>query len=347
MRVRAFVLGCSVLSACVLPAGAQWINHPTAGIPRTADGKPDLNAPAPRTAERHPDLTGMWSIGGLGAVANITDVAMLPWAEALYKERLDTYGHDDPAANCLPEGPRTGLAGLDPLRIVQTPTLIVVLYEAGPVRQIYLDGRPHPTDPTPTWMGYSVGTWDGDTLVVETTGFNDRTWLDVTGHPHSEALRVTERFRRTSFGAMELSITYDDPKTYARPWSITLPVFYLPDTDLLETVCLENEKDRPKLVGRVDDERRAAQTIDRNVLVGYVGSYDVGPLGVWQVRLDGDELRVQMTPGGARLPLIAQSRTRFAFHALGGTITFVPGADGVATRMVLTVVEGDFPAARQ
>ena len=167
-----------VLAACAAPATAQWINHPTPGIPRTKDGKPNLNAPAPRTTDRKPDLSGMWNVDGLGVMASITDVEMLPWAQAVYKERLEAYGHDDPASNCLPEGPRTGLHGLDPLRIVQTPTP-----DRDPVRgrsrAADLPRRPSaPEGPDADVDGYSVGRWEGDTLVVETTGFNDRTWLD-------------------------------------------------------------------------------------------------------------------------------------------------------------------------
>ena len=347
MRLRHLVVVGVVCTLGVASAAAQWINHPTPGIPRTKDGKPNLAAPAPRTADRKPDLSGVWSINGLGVVASITDVEMLPWAQAVYKERLATYGHDDPAANCLPEGPRSGLAGLDPVRIVQSPHLIVVVYESGPVRQIFLDGRPHPKDPTPTWMGYSVGKWEGDTLVVETTGFNDRTWLDFTGHPHSEALRVTERFRRTNFGTMQLAITYTDPKAYAKPWTVTLPVAYQADTDLIENVCLENEKDRPKLVGRIQDEKSREVIVARCVLAGYVGSYDAGPLGGWEVVLDGDDLKIKMSPDGARLPLIPQSDTQFVFHALGGSVRFVPDAKGVAMQMILTIVEGDIPVMRK
>src|SRR6185295_15890104 len=152
------------------------------------------SAPAPRTAEGRPDLSGMWQIGGLGYATNITDVEMLPWAQAVFKKRLATYGNDDPAVSCLPEGPRSSLAGLDPLRIIQAPGMVAILYETGPFRQIFADGRPLPKDPNPTWMGYSVGPGEGDTFVVDTAGYNVKAWLDFVGHPHSEALRVTERF---------------------------------------------------------------------------------------------------------------------------------------------------------
>jgi hypothetical protein len=331
----------------VTPAAAQWVNHPTAGIPRSADGKPDLAAAAPRTPDGTPDLSGLWQIGGLGYATRITNVEMLPWAQAVYKERLETYGHDDPAVGCLPEGPRSGLAGLEPLRIIQTRNLMVILYETGAVRQIYLDGRPLPEDPTPSWMGYSVGRWDGETLVVDTIGYNDRTWLDFSGHPHSEALRVTERFRRTDFGHMQLAMTFDDPKTYVKPWTINVAVTFLPDTDLLETVCLENEKDRERLVGRASDERRSERKVAPAVLAGYTGAYEVGPLGTWQVSLDHDRLHVAMSDGGGPQPVVAQSDTVFTFPAIGGFLTFVPDSKGMATHFILTVVEGDFKAMRK
>jgi hypothetical protein len=157
MKIAALAAAVCLVTLVEAPAGAQWLNYPTPGIPRTADGKPNLSAPAPRTADGKPDLSGMWNIGGLGSATNITDIALLPAAEAIFKKRLETYGTGDPATRCLPEGPRSGLAGLDPLRIVQTPTLVVVLYEAGGFRLIYTDGRPLPKDMNPTWMGYSVG----------------------------------------------------------------------------------------------------------------------------------------------------------------------------------------------
>jgi hypothetical protein len=345
----AFLIGL-LLSATALgtsPAAAQWIDHPTPGIPRTADGKPNLTAPAPRGADGKPDFSGLWQIEGFGYANNITDVDMLPWAQALYKQRLETYGHDDPAVRCLPEGPRTGIAGLDPLRIIQSPHLMAILYEPGPVRQVFLDGRPLPKDPNPTWMGYSVGRWDGDALVIDTVGYNDKTWLDFNGHPHSDALHVTERFQRTDFGHGHVTMTFDDPKTYTKPWTITMPLTFLPDTDLLESVCLENEKDAQRLVGRISDERKSEKKVARQILAGYTGTYDVGPLGTWTVSLDGDSLQIEMGSGGGRQTVFAQSDSVFVFQSTGGTVRFVTDAKGVATRLVLTVVEGDFDAPRK
>jgi hypothetical protein len=152
-----------------------------------------------------------------------------------------------PSARCLPPGiallDRSTAAGF-PFKIVQEPGLIVILYE-GPLsqfRQVFLDGRPLPQDPNPSWLGYSVGKWEGDTLVVETVGFNGMSWLDLVGHPSTDALRITERFRRRDFGHLDIQLTVDDPKAYTKPWTLNLPQLHFADTELLEAVC-EDEKD--------------------------------------------------------------------------------------------------------
>jgi hypothetical protein len=350
MRFRSLVptlAAISVVLAISAPVGAQWINHPTPGTPRTADGKPDLTAPVPLTADGKPDLSGIWVINGLGHSTNITNVDMLPWAQKLYETRSATYGQEDPAVNCLPEGPRAAISGLEPFRIVQTPHVSFFLYETSPARQVFTDGRKLPVDPTPTWMGYSVARWEGDTFVVETSGYNDRTWLDFAGHPHTEALRVTERFRRTDFGHMQLSITYEDSKAYTKPWTISLPVELIPDTDLLESVCLENEKDRPRLVGHASEDRKASKRVARDVLARYAGVYDVEMLGVWTVSLDGDDLKIEMGNGGGKQAVIAQSDTVFNYPPIGGPVRFTTDAKGQVTGFVVTVVEGDIPAKKR
>jgi hypothetical protein len=344
--VPSFIATLLVVSASA-SVEAQWINHPTPGTPRTPDGKPNLTAPAPRTADGKPDLSGIWAINGLGHSTNITNVEMLPWARKIYETRSATYGHEDPASNCLPEGPRAGLSGLEPFRIVQTPYVSFFLYESSPQRQIFTDGRKLPTDPTPSWMGYSVGRWEGDTFVVETTGYNERTWLDFGGHPHSEALHVTERFQRTDFGHMQLSMTFEDPKAYTKPWTINLAVNLVPDTDLLEYVCLENEKDRPRLVGRASDDRSASRKVSRDILARYVGTYDVVMLGVWTVSLEGDELKIEMGDGGGKQSVIAQSDTVFLYPPIGGPVRFITDAQGRATGFEITIVEGDIPAKKR
>src|SRR5712692_4249356 len=192
---------------CVMSVSltAQWPNHPTPGIPRTPDGKPNLSAPAPRSADGKPDLSGVWLVknGSFYLASDLKPEEMRPWAAALYKQREDNFRKDTDGIACLPPGPKAGIGlGGFPMKIVQTPNLVVVLYEYHTIfRQIFTDGRAlPPEDANPTWMGYSVGHWDGDTLVVATAGYNDRTSLDLGGHPHTEALRVTERFHRRDRG---------------------------------------------------------------------------------------------------------------------------------------------------
>jgi len=244
-----------VLLVCT-PARAQWLNYKTPGIPRTADGKPNLNAPAPRTPEGKPDIAGLWEPAGM-YVANIAKdlkpggVPYQPWAEALYKQRRATLSKDDPTGYCIPGGVPRSDAVPYPFKIYNIPGVMLILYEAvHSYRQIFTDGRELPKDPNPTWMGYSIGHWDGDAMVVETSGFNDHGWLDNDGRPATDALHVTERFRRKDFGHMEIQITIDDSKAYTKPWTVTLPYNLLPDTELLEYVCNENNKDIQHLVGK-------------------------------------------------------------------------------------------------
>ena len=236
--------------------GAQWLNHPTPGVPRTKDGKPNLTAPAPRALDGKPDFNGVWSAPGYSTkylenlAADGVEVRMLPWAAAIYKERQENFGRDMPSTSCLPHSVTDFDAHHMPRKVIQTPDVLVILYESyHTFRQIFTDGRSLPKDREPAWFGYSVGKWEGDTLVVDTVGLNEKTWLDDGGHPHSDALHVIERFRRPDFGHMEVELTIDDPKAYARPWTVKLPWALVPDTDLLDWVC-ENEKDLPHMVGK-------------------------------------------------------------------------------------------------
>ena len=234
-------------------AAAQWLSLPLPGTPRTADGKPNLSAPTPRTADGKPELDGQWGARTYRYVQNLlpdgAQAPMLPWAADLFKRRVDTLGYDVPMTICMPHGvPDAMLVVAHPFKIIQTPQVMVHLYEEFTAyRQIHTDGRQLPVDPNPAWYGYSVGRWEGETFLVETTGFKEGTWLDNQGHPHTDALRTTERFRRTSFGSMELDVTIDDPKAYSRPWtSATIPLFLQPDTELIEHLC-ENNRDAARL----------------------------------------------------------------------------------------------------
>ncbi|HEY3825607.1 MAG TPA: hypothetical protein VGL82_13670 [Bryobacteraceae bacterium] len=238
-----------------IPASAQWLEIKSPGAPRLANGKVDIAAKAPRLPDGKPDLGGVWLVPGLKYLINIAadlkEVPFQPWAAAEYKKRMDMAGKDDPNNFCLPSGIPEKDAVTSPWKIVQTPGLIVILYESRTIfRQIFMDGRPLPKDPNPDWQGYSVGHWDGDTLVVETAGSNGKAWLDTNGHPVTDALKVTERFRRKDYGHMDLQITIDDPKAYTKPWTVSENPTLQPDDELIEYICEENNRDVGHFVGK-------------------------------------------------------------------------------------------------
>jgi hypothetical protein len=247
-----------IVTLAAVSAPAQWLKYPTAGIPRNIDGKPNLTAPAPKLPDGTPDLRGIWKQpNGVKYTINLAsdskpgDVVMLPSAAKIYQERQDNLQKDDPIGHCnLPGVPQVNAVPY-PYKILQVPGEITILYEAvRTFREIFTDGRAFPEDPNPAWLGYSVGHFEGDTFVVETRGQNDKSWLDSGGHPHTEQLRVTERWRRLDFGHITLQTTIDDPGAYAKPWTVIYPLSFVPDTELLEYVCTENNKDVDHLVGR-------------------------------------------------------------------------------------------------
>ena len=248
-------------------ASAQWLNYPTPGIPRTADGRPNLTAAAPRMPDGKPDFTGMWRVetllpcddvrrmctdlpistqfGNLGAGLN----GGAPYQPSV-QERMKQRGPaDDPYTRCLtPGGPRMHLLPTMK-KFVQTPGLLLLLNEFNiSFRQVFLDGRPLPVDPNPTWNGYSVGRWDGDALVIESIGFRDDQWLDAAGSPLTNSGKVTERFHRPDYGHLTIDVTIDDATAYTRPWSTAIRLIAVPDTEMLDAQCLENEKDVPHLL---------------------------------------------------------------------------------------------------
>jgi hypothetical protein len=227
------------------------------------------------------------------------------------------------------------------MKIVQTPNLVVVLYEYETIyRQIFTDGRGLPEDPNPTWMGYSIGHWDGDTLVVATAGYNDRTTLDLGGHPHTEALRVTERFHRRDAGHIDLQVTLDDPKAYTRSWTLPVELDLIPDGELIEYVC-ENERDAPHLVGKSGQEFR----VPAEVLAQYAGSYGTAALPAdIVVSLEGSRFTIN-TGGGGQIPLIAHSESSFTMEGTG--VEFVRDKKGEVTAMIQHWVEGDRYFARR
>ena len=257
---------------------AQWPDYPTPGVPKTADGKPNLSGPVPRTADGKPDLSGVWQYsrppgapGPAGptpatqATSTSTELVPLavrlsqfwnlgasfpdglpfqPWAAELHRQRVASNSKDNPDAHCLPLGLMQLHTHGQPRKMIQTPGVIIIIYEANAgIRQIFTDGRPQPKDVEPWWFGYSTGKWDGDTLVVETTNLRDLGWLDVEGSTITETGRILERFRRVDYGHLEIEVTIDDPKAYTKPWTVTVHQRVMLDTDLIEFICQENNKD--------------------------------------------------------------------------------------------------------
>jgi hypothetical protein len=261
------------LLALTSAAYAQWPRYPTAGVPRVTNGQPDLNAPAPKTADGKPDLTGMWeNLGWRELIAQIDrtpgarfptggspngprlfrdigagvegGLPFQPWAKELRDKRNVDNSKDNPDALCLPMGNMQFHTHPQPRRIVQTPGLILIIYEANyGLRTIFTDGRRLPdNDPQPWWYGYSIGRWEGDTLIVETTGFRDDGWLDIIGSPLTDKAKTIERFRRTNFGTLEIEITVDDPRAYTKPWSVKFNQRIIVDSEMIEFICAENQK---------------------------------------------------------------------------------------------------------
>ena len=274
MRTEIACLTFALIGSSTL--AAQWPDYKVAGVPRTADGKVDMKGPTPRTADGHPDLSGVWQYmrppnapppprptpPAPGTQPDIIPLAVRtsqfwnlgasfkdglpfqPWAAELHRKRVELNSIDNPDAHCLPIGVMQLHTHGQPRKMVQTPGVTVIMYEANSgLRQIFTDGRPLPKDAEPWWYGYSVGKWEGDTLVVKTMGFNDLSWLDARGTGHSEDLRVEERFHRRDYGHLEMTVTVTDPKTFTKPVTFSFVEGLLPDTDVLEHVCAEDEKD--------------------------------------------------------------------------------------------------------
>jgi len=255
-----------IVSLWPTSSGAQWIKIALPDTPRTPDGRPDLNASTPKAEDGRPDLSGIWlRAPGVNAprenpaglpgrmdhfMPRGSEIPLRPEALALYKQRAEHFGKGRPSERCLPHGIPDAMLYGGPLKLVQNRRLTLILFEEfNHFRQVFTDGRTFPQDPQPTWFGYSVGRWDGDTFVVDSMGFNDQTWMDDSGLPHSDVLQTTERFRRRDFGHLDLQITFDDVKDYTRPWSVNLAFNLLPDTELIENIC-ENERDAQHIVGK-------------------------------------------------------------------------------------------------
>lgn len=247
-----------------LTASAQWIGYPTADVPRRADGSVDMSAPAPRLADNKPDLSGIWisdvtpegeespsDVFTLPSSRHMQDIGIdipggLPyqeWQIPIVEERSGNLAIDDPHIRCLPDNFLRAYGLPHMLKFVHTSNLLVVLNEmnAG-YRQVFTDARPLPEDPSPSWQGYSSAHWSGDTLVIDTIGVRDDTWIDWNGSVITEAARVREEIRRPDYGHLEIRVTVDDPRAYTEPWTVNLSQRIVVDAELIDEICLENEQ---------------------------------------------------------------------------------------------------------
>jgi hypothetical protein len=266
--LRSAALALALSSAFTWSSSAQWLTYPTAGVPRLPDGAPNLKAPAPRAADGRPDFSGIWltnnplcagrqdpetlvcgaelPMGRDGVNMGATlkgGLPYQPWLAALVKERTTDDAKDDPHVRCLPDTFLRMYSLPHLTKFVQTPGLLVMLNEVNAsYRQVFLDGRALPVDPTPSWQGYSTARWDGDTLVVTSKGFRDDIWIDWNGSVITEAATVIERIRRPDYGHLDIEVTVDDPKAYTRPWTVALQQRLALNTELVDEICLENEQ---------------------------------------------------------------------------------------------------------
>jgi hypothetical protein len=351
-RCSKLVVAAVVLLSASAPANGQWLKLTTPNIPRTADGKPNMKAPPPRLSGK-PDLSGLWRYESdpytNNVVVDLKDNEIAPSVIQVYKQRQEDLAKDDPSTfRCLPSGARQVYAPQGWVRFIQTPALIVMVYEDLPSRQVFMDGRALPKDPNPSYMGYSVGRWDGDTLVVESLGFNDRTWLDFGGHPHTEALKMTERIKRGSFGRLDIEVQIDDRALYTRSFTVPVHADFVADTEMLEYVCNENQKDVEHLVGKASDEKKLAVKVAPDILSRYVGAYsfvnpgDPSQIMRFNVTRTGDSLSLDIG-GKDKQEMIALSETTFSM--MGIRVDFV-AEKGVTSHLIFHIVEGDMKATK-
>ena len=338
------LLATLVLLALTTPLSAQWLSLPTPGVPRTADGSPDLSAPAPRTADGRPDLTGLWRNGRI--TGDLGDRSKLqPWVNALIDERASRFSADSPHYHCLPGGPANLTIGGNSYglrRILQHPTMVTVLYNDLTYREIFMDGRELEPDPLPIWMGYSVGRWEGDTLVVESNGYNDKTWLNRAGVSHTEDLRITERYRRPNFGRMEIEVTYDDPGAFESPLHATIEMSFAADDVMLETVCTEAYGGSEHWSTAVTGPEETSVQVAPEILARYVGTYRGTYLTntiTIRITMEDDQLFLQRG-NGSRAPLAAQTETAFLPEGGGFGYVFTVEGNGMASAISEVHVSG-------
>ena len=341
------LLAALALIVGTMPATAQWLDRPWPGIPRTADGTPNLTAPAPRGPDGTPDFTGLWS--GPVPETRPDPADAQPWVNDLVRQRQQEYHKTRPSYQCLPSGPEADRFARWK-RVLQTPTALAILNDDLTYRVIFLDGRELETDPAPSWMGHSVGRWDGDTLVVDSNGFNDKTWLSRYGQAHTEALRVRERYRRPDFGHLQVEVTFTDPAAYAKPWGFTADMALEADTEMLESVCERGSEDWD---GGLSEAANRAVSVPPDVLAGYVGVYAgrySGTDRTIDVSLSGGQLIATVVgaaavDGGETRPLVPKSQTMCEGGGLG--YEFIVDDEGVATEVVEIKVSGPYRYPRK
>ena len=338
-----------LLLATATPVFSQWLDVPTPGTPRLPDGKPNLAAPAPRATDGKPELSGLWKPAGVSG--DLRDANKLqPWVREAMAAHEKNYYKQGPHMQCLPQGPANiagaGGGGGGYKRIVQGATTLAILNADLTYRQVFMDGRRLEVDPLPIWMGYSVGRWEGDTLVVESNGYNAKTWLHPEGLVHTEQLRITERYRRPEFGRLTIEVTYADPGAFDKPLQAVVEMRYAADDEMLELVCNEAAENSAQhwTGNKLTDAAQKAVDVPEKVLAGYVGRYS----GIWlsnpttvEVSLDQGRLFV-IRNGSAKSALVAQSETTFVCPTCqwGQPYVFTRGPDGVATQVSEVQVSG-------
>jgi hypothetical protein len=349
------LLAALILVVVATPAPAQWLDRKTPGIPRNADGTPNLTAPAPRGTDGKPDLTGVWN--GANVVARPEPANLQPWVIEQARQHQLAYYKGRPYYQCRPSGPEAERFG-GWKRILQTPAAIAILIDDLTYRLIHVDGRTLEAAPAPSWMGYSAGRWEGDTLVVESNGFNNKTWVSRYGVSHTESLRITERYRRLDFGHMQVEVTYTDPGAYAKPWGFTTDMELAADTEMLEAVC---EKSSEEWTGSLSDATGTGVTVTPDVLVRYVGVYTGiygGTERSYEVTLSGGQLMAKIVgppiegglgavglDTGAERPLVPVSQT--VFEGLGLGYRFIVDGDGPATDLIVIHISGPYKFSRR
>jgi hypothetical protein len=346
--MRLCLIGAGVI-ALTTTVGAQWLDYPTPNIPRSADGKPNLTAPTPRTADGTPDFSGLWTGPETVPTAAAGDVQ--PWVNEAARHHGANFYKDRPMFACLPSGPATfsqSTGGGVWKHIVQTPNLVVILNDDLTFRRIFMDGRPLEASPFPSWMGYSVGRWEGETLVVDSFGFNDRTWLNGRGLQHTEALRMTERYTRADVGHLKIDVSFADPGAYHKPLSMVVNMTVAADTEMLERVC---ERGSDDWVGTTADAQNAAVSVSPEILARYVGVYT----GFWgsnprkvDVALSNGQLVIRINDEREALPITPLSEHLFQSTASGGlAYDFLTNGKEPASDVVEIHVSGGYKYARR